>query len=110
MKYVIKALMVSLLLVGGVSLLPAKTQPQPAQAAQDSTFDHSNCQYPDRWSNPVDGCDNTDPAVPECIKYFSTKEGEDACIADFVAQHQQPAPVTETKTAQPQEAAQCGGK
>lgn len=31
-------------------------------------FDHSQCQYPNRSSNPIDGCDNTDPARPECMK------------------------------------------
>lgn len=66
-------------------------------------FSHENCQYPDRWSNPVDGCDNSDPAVPECIKSFSTKAGEDACIAAFVAQHEQPNPA-------PVEVSECGGK
>lgn len=47
-------------------------------------FDHSNCQYPDRWSNPKDGCDNSDPAVPECIKASYSKESEQACIDAFV--------------------------
>lgn len=28
-------------------------------------FDHSVCQYPDRVSNPVDGCDNSDLANPD---------------------------------------------
>ena len=32
-------------------------------------FDHSQCQYPNRLSNPPDGCDNSDPARPECMKY-----------------------------------------
>lgn len=124
MKYVLKALLVSLLLVGVTVALPVDTKPQPTQAQQvsdkydgdctgtetagrcaDKPFSHEYCQYPDRWSNPVDGCDNSDPAVPECIKAFSTKEGEDACIAAFVAQNQQPNP-----TAQPQEAVQCVGK
>jgi len=31
-------------------------------------FDHATCQYPERRSNPPDGCDNTDPARPECMK------------------------------------------
>lgn len=61
-------------------VMPVETRPQPASASQ-AAFDHSGCQYPDRWSNPADGCDNSDPAVPECIKEFSTKAGEDACIA-----------------------------
>lgn len=32
--------------------------------AQERPFDHSNCQYPFRKSNPVNGCDNSDPADP----------------------------------------------
>lgn len=80
------------------------TGTETAGRCADKPFSHENCQYPDRWSNPVDGCDNSDPAVPECIKAFSTKAGEAACIAAFVAQHEQPNP------AQPPQAAQCGGK
>ena len=92
------------------------TQPtKPVSAAP--SFDHSNCQYPERWSNPADGCDNSDPAVPECIKGITTKEAEDACIAAFVAQYQGTAEKQQEitahdqafNTAQPQ-AAQCGGK
>lgn len=33
------------------------------------SFDHSKCQYPNRLSNPIDGCDNSDPARPECMKF-----------------------------------------
>lgn len=33
-------------------------------SASAPLFDHSQCQYPNRQSNPVDGCDNTDPADP----------------------------------------------
>lgn len=93
-------------IVGVAAAMPPETRTQPASAA----FDHSNCQYPDRWSNPVDGCDNSDPAVPECIKAFSTKAGEDACIAAFVAEHEQPAVIETITPAQPIEVAQCGGK
>lgn len=32
-------------------------------------FDHSNCQYPNRNTNPPNGCDNSDPACPETIKF-----------------------------------------
>lgn len=117
-------LYVAALLIGmGIgSIMPEQAKPQPASAqavsdkydgdctgnetqgrCADKPFSHEYCQYPDRWSNPVDGCDNSDPAVPECIKAWSTKAGEDACIAAFVAQNN-PNP------AQPVEAAQCGGK
>lgn len=112
------------LLIGLVAaqIMPAQTHTQPASAAVsekydgDCTgtetagrcadkplFDHSNCQYPDRWSNPVDGCDNSDPAVPECIKAFSTKAGEDACIAAFVDQNTNPNPA-------PAKVSECEGK
>lgn len=37
-------------------------------AAAAEPFDHSDCQYPNRLSNPPDGCDNSDPARPECMK------------------------------------------
>ena len=47
-----------------------------------ATFDHSQCQYPYRWSNPADGCDNSDPAVPECVK-ATTQQEEQECIANF---------------------------
>lgn len=125
-RLILSALGIAILAVGISTALPVQTRPQPAAAQQASDkydgdctgtetvgrcadkpliFSHENCQYPDRWSNPVDGCDNSDPAVPECIKAFSTKAGEDACIAEFVAQHEQP-----VTPAQPSEAAQCGGK
>ena len=54
----------------------------------DRPFDPANCQYPDRWTNPVGGCDNSDPAVPECIKSFSTQQGEKDCIDAFVKAHE----------------------
>jgi hypothetical protein len=106
-KLLTGALLVQLVILGTLIAAPAETRTQPASAAQP--FDHSNCQYPDRWTNPANGCDNSDPAVPECIKEFSTQAGEDACIAAFVAAHEQPAPVETVIPVQPQ-VAQCGGK
>ncbi len=109
LKLISGAVLATILIVGVAVALPPQARTQPASAA----FDHSNCQYPDRWTNPADGCDNSDPAVPECIKAFSTEQGEKDCIAAFVAQNNpapQPAPTTPTVTpAQPQ-AVQCGGK
>ena len=96
-------------IIGVAAAKPPETRTAPAGAIEQP-FDHSNCQYPDRWSNPVDGCDNSDPAVPECIKSFSTKEGEDACIAAFVAEMQQPALPVQQSNPAPEQAAQCGGK
>lgn len=94
-----------------VSILPSSSQSQPANAAQN--FDHSNCQYPDRWSNPADGCDNSDPAVPQCIKAIHTQEAEQACIAEYVKQYEQPAPsepVTTTPASDEQINYSCGVK
>lgn len=33
-------------------------------AATTSSFDHSQCQYPTRSTNPPNGCDNSDPCDP----------------------------------------------
>lgn len=93
-----------LIILGGL-VLDSKLAPQAATAQPSAP----NCQYPDRWSNPPGGCDNSDPAVPECIKEFSTKAGEDACIAALVAANQ-PKPIETVTPAQPVEAAQFGGK
>jgi hypothetical protein len=41
----------------------ASAQNEPAQP-----FDHSKCQYPYRTTNPVNGCDNSDPCDPETLK------------------------------------------
>jgi hypothetical protein len=42
-------------------------------AAKD--FDHSLCQYPTRQTNPVDGCDNSDP----CSAENAAKGGSGRC-------------------------------
>lgn len=34
---------------------------------QPAVFDHSQCQYPDRVTNPVDGCDNSDRANVDTV-------------------------------------------
>lgn len=39
-----------------------------ASGSQDKPFDHNQCQYPMRASNPPDGCDNSDPADPTQVK------------------------------------------
>lgn len=99
------------LLIGLIAAQLLGTTPQPSNAQSAPAFDHSNCQYPDRWSNPADGCDNSDPAVPECIKAFSTKEGEEACIAQFVGTAEKQQAITEHSAPfQQQPTNQCGGK
>lgn len=101
------------LFIGLVAAALVQPSPQPAQAA----FSHENCQYPYRWSNPPNGCDNSDPAVPECIKSFDTEQGEKDCIAAYVAQHQigteekQQAIAEHDAAFKPAPAkAECGGK
>lgn len=86
----LEATVLAVLVVTFISLLlPSQNPTQPASASQGVVFDHSNCQYPDRWSNPANGCDNSDPAVPECIKASTTQAGEQECIAAFVKQNEQ---------------------
>ena len=102
------------LLIGLIAAQLLTPNVKPTEAQQPA-FDHSNCQYPDRWTNPPNGCDNSDPAVPECIKAFSTEQGEKDCIAYYVAQHpvgtaeKQEAIAEHNKPFQEQ-TNQCGGK
>lgn len=60
-----------LIIAGAVAVFIALTifmiNDQPVGAEQ-TPFDHASCQYPYRLSNPVDGCDNSDPACPAEIK------------------------------------------
>lgn len=108
-RLLLGAVLATIIVIGICIALPPQTRTQPASASQTVTFDHSNCQYPDRWSNPADGCDNSDPAVPECIKAAFTQESEQACIAEFVKQHTQPEPVSTTPAITPA-TNQCEGK
>lgn len=96
----------ALLIVAASSALPPESKPQPAQAEQ-AAFDHSNCQYPDRTTNPADGCDNSDPCDPA-----QTKGGSGDCLPVGTAEKQQAIAEHDAafKPAQTSEAAQCGGK
>lgn len=105
-RFILGTVALSLLIVGVTFILPSETRPQTANASDTVPFDHTNCQYPDRWSNPVDGCDNSDPAVPECIKSAYSKEAEDACIKAFV-DSQTP---KNLQTIEPAKPVECGGK
>lgn len=123
LKLILATTAATIAIIGVTVAMPVQTRPQPAYAGAgtsdkydgdcqpdatvgrcaDKPFDHSNCQYPMRWSNPVDGCDNSDPAVPECIKAADTQAGEQACIASFVQEYL-PAVPAEKSTVN-----QCGG-
>lgn len=68
-----------------------------ANATEPVVFDHSNCQYPDRASNPPDGCDNTDPACPLEIKGGSCDNyvPPEAETAPWVPEEPTPPPVSQ---------------
>lgn len=53
---------------------PVIFKDQPPAAFAQPAYDHSNCQYPLRFSNPPDGCDNSDPARPECVVKYGTED------------------------------------
>jgi hypothetical protein len=76
-------------------------QSNPLPSVQAQSFDHSQCQYPDRTSNPVDGCDNTDPCDPANVK-----GGDGSCSDALPAQPviEPVAPVTQA----PEPAVSCG--
>lgn len=70
--------------------LPVQTRPQPASAQQTAPFDHSQCQYPTRSTNPPDGCDNSDPCDPAQTKGGS---GDCATTSSPTVTPAQPEPV-----------------
>ena len=110
-KFILGTIALSLLIVGITSILPNETRPQPANASDTAPFDHNNCQYPDRWSNPVNGCDNSDPAVPECIKSAFSKQSEQACIDAFVKSKElEVITPIDQPAIEPANPIECGGK
>lgn len=58
-------LLIAILLLAGLAFVAYILFVSPRAIAETAQpFDHSNCQYPFRESNPPDGCDNSDPADP----------------------------------------------
>lgn len=105
---ILAGLIATLLTLGIYAVLPVEKPTQPAHASQSVVFDHTSCQYPERWSNPADGCDNSDPAVPECIKAASTQAGEQQCITEFIKQQQNVSTPTASTTLElKQEPTEC---
>lgn len=91
-----------LIVAFGVNIvLPAESRPQPAGASQSAPFDHSQCQYPTRTTNPPDGCDNSDPCDPAS----AAKGGSGEC-APVTSPQTNTNPVT---TAAPSDPNKCGG-
>lgn len=88
------------LLIGLIAAQLVGTAPKTTNAAESAPFDHSQCQYPTRTTNPPDGCDNTDPCDPANVKGGSgdcalvgTAEKQEA-IAEHDAPFQQQQPVS----------------
>lgn len=103
LKIIIASLVLAIAIVGVSVALPPETRTQSAIAA----FDHSTCQYPDRTTNPANGCDNSDPCDPS----DAVKGGSGDCTPTYTQPTvQPPTPEPQTVTpAQPQ-VAQCGAK
>lgn len=79
-------------------------QQVPAPAVQAQTFDHSQCQYPDRTTNPPDGCDNSDPCDPAS----AVKGGSGDCV-EAPTKAEAPAPATTVEPA-PETTGKGGGQ
>jgi hypothetical protein len=103
LKLITAVLSLSIAVVGVCSVLPSKIRTQPVSANEAMPFDHSQCQYPDRTTNPVDGCDNSDPCDPQS----AAKGGSGDCV-DI----EQPKvnEIPKTVDIQPVKPNQCGGK
>jgi len=71
----------------------------PATAQQGAAFDHSNCQYPTRTTNPPNGCDNSDPTNPYCAVKGLPEDCQEPAAT--------PPP---TITPAPAKVSECGGK
>ena len=93
------------LLIGLIAAQLVGTSPKPANAAQTASFDHSQCQYPDRTTNPADGCDNTDPCDPA-----QTKGGSGDCLPVGTAEKQQAIAEHDAPFTTAPKATECEGK
>lgn len=104
-KAFIAVLSAAILAVGITTVLPAQSRPQPAAAQQAAPFDHSQCQYPDRTTNPADGCDNSDPCDPAS----AAKGGSGDCAPVGTAEKQQAIAEHDAAFQAQQPVNQCGG-
>ena len=89
----ISGLIAGTLFTGFIAFMVASVEAN----VQEIKFDHSQCQYPLRTTNPANGCDNSDPCDPQ----DAVKGGSGECKAPEPVQ--QPAePKNEpTEPAQP---------
>lgn len=94
------------LLIGLIAAQLVGASPKTTNAAESAPFDHSQCQYPFRTTNPVDGCDNTDPCDPA-----QTKGGSGDCLPVGTAEKQQAISEHDAAfTPAPAKVSECEGK
>jgi len=87
MKYKLACLLLVVAIAGTAGILSGlsvRIEHNTAKAAESAPFDHSGCQYPDRTTNPANGCDNSDPCDPA-----QTKGGSGDCLPIGTAEKQQ---------------------
>jgi hypothetical protein len=86
-----------IVVIGALVMLPNETRLQPVSASQSAPFDHSQCQYPTRTTNPPNGCDNSDPCDP-----IKTKNGSGDCEPMSTPEIPMSPPMSTVTPAQPE--------
>lgn len=95
---VYKVIILSIVVVVLISVAVVASK-QEASGVENRSFDHSVCQYPNRSTNPPEGCDNSDPCNPQ----DAAKGGSGACVSvpatttTITPPAEQPAPVAPVK-------------
>lgn len=69
MKGIFKIAVIAAFVIWALFVILSNASANSQQNSEQPAFDHSRCQYPTRETNPPNGCDNSDPACPETIKY-----------------------------------------
>lgn len=66
MKGIVKTAIFAAFVIWALFVIFGNANAANGQQSNAKPFDHSQCQYPDRTTNPPNGCDNSDPADPYC--------------------------------------------
>lgn len=80
MRQQLTVLIIFLLTISGALAFVVWLAVQVEANVQEAPFDHSQCQYPERSTNPPNGCDNSDPCDPQ----DAVKGGSGECSGDNV--------------------------
>lgn len=88
--FIALSLLALFIIFSSASAAPEQNPPLPTEP--------SYCQYPGRHTNTPEHCDNSDPAVPECIKAMGSEQAEKDCIDAFVKAHEETATSQNTIT------------